>query len=173
MCIIRDLDSFFCNFCSTAGFLAVFIQDIFCFFKFSCAGKENWIFFTKLLPFEALVFTVYPEAFRIVSGYTIQKTFHFNSHIAVLKRNKCRFEREWAAVFVSQFFADFSGTSCINLVWQMSGKHKTRSNGVCWMHQWREAFPVFRPSFHVLVMCTGHILETSEFSFFIKFLNIE
>ena len=62
-------------------------------------------------------------------GYTIQKTFHFNSHIAVLKRNKCRFECEWAAVFVSQFFADFSGTSCINLVWQMSGKHKTRSNG--------------------------------------------
>ena len=44
---------------------------------------------------------------------------------------------------------------------------------MCRMHQWREAFPVFRPSFHILIMCTGHVLETSKFTLLIKFLDIE
>ena len=44
---------------------------------------------------------------------------------------------------------------------------------MCRMHQWREAFPVFRPSFHILVMCTGHVLEASKFALLIKLLDIE
>ena len=35
------------------------------------------------------------------------------------------------------------------------------------------SFPVFRPSFHILIMCTGHVLETSKFTLLIKFLDIE
>src|SRR5262249_26341479 len=119
------------------------------------AGVDHWILTFDLLPLEALFIAGRVEALAILPGNVEQASRHFRTHVAVAQFKRRRFNGERAAVFRDQLLLDLPGAMADDALGMLAQKRQAGADAVRRIMHRREALPVARPAFHVLLMAAA------------------